>query len=355
MKTLLFKPAALLLVTLFLTSCGTVDNVDKMEKTTGELKNTTEDMNTKTDRLSQKADSVSESANAVLTTARSVYRDARQGGAAIGRMTALNNLTNTDLSFELKFKDAAAYFQAFEFQLWENIFTDDEAKRQSLLASAAEEFMATFRGVINGKRESPNPLSKDKDMQNVLALAAMADQINDLQIESALQNKFAPTSILELIVNSLKLLKQADDGREIPKYAQKILVFEDEARYLLEARYTVYAAMILDKLFNATQLGLLDKLTLLLKSELVVDFASLNSVEINELTNKYIGSAIYARTVMSTLGTPIYMNKVILGILKKATFKNDLYAGNAKIAAIERFKKAYSIFICGTVCDGKLP
>src|SRR5690606_9591572 len=101
--------------------------------------------------------------------------------------------------------------------------------------------------------------------------------LNSLQIEASERDGFPVISMLDIIVNSLRLLPEANDSYDVPLYVKKVLLFEDDARYLLDLRYNICAALVLDKLYNVGKMNLWSKLTLLLKQNVTVDFSTLNA------------------------------------------------------------------------------
>lgn len=322
-KTL--KISTLLMLTISMAACGALDTMDDMSGTTKSMKGTTEEMKLGTEVL---------------------LRDARQGGAVKTRRDALDSMMTHKKALELKFKDAAIYYQAFEFQIWENILTDDETHRQALLRDGAQEFLVTLLGVIHGKKPAPNPLSSDDTMTTLLALGATADQVNTIQLEASARKPFQVVSMLDLIATALRSKDAVNNGNIPLEYIYKVLLNEDEALYLLELRYNIMSAMVLDKIYSVSQMGLVDKLKMLLsKKDMVVDLATLNAPEINELTNNYIPGALAMRSLRAELGTPIKLNKNVLKILKKASFKDDPAAGPGKTAAIANFKERFAQLI----------
>lgn len=317
----------------FLTGCGLTENMDKMKETTDALSDRTDDLYDETRKLAQMT--------AML------LREQRQGVSQEQRREALRNVLDPNMPIEIKMKDAAVYYNAFEFQLWENILEDDERKRQDLFAQGVEEFMISFRGVINGKRPDPDPLSTKPQMQSLFALAATLEQINLLQTDASFKNPFRPVSMLDLILDGLAMKSQADENpQSVPPYVLKLLGYEDEARYILELRYNIFSAIVVDKSFDVSQMSLQDKLKMILKGNLSIEFSKLNAAEIVELTNKYMYGAIYVRDFMRAHGTPINLNKNLMNVLKKAVIKEDPTAAAGKKKATQDFKEALRKLLC---------
>jgi hypothetical protein len=325
----------LLLPALFLPACGALENMEGMKKTTEGMADITKHMGETTDKLSKKTDDV-------YITSALLKRLARQGGAVQNRQNALQ-LVDSEKTLEAKLVNSAIYFQAFEFQLWNNLLEDDAITRQNLFRDGVEEFLIYFKGLA-GKREEPNPLSTDNDMMQILALSGTVEQINLIQIESSIRTPFAPVSVLDLIIEGLKQKNNRNDGKAVPMFAEKVLQHEDNAAYLLLSRYNMYPAMVVDKIYDVSQMGICDKLKLFLKKNVVVDFAKLNAAEISEAT-RYLKVASDARDTLKTLGYKADLNKNIRKILGKAIIKDDPVGGEGKADATDKFKAALAEFI----------
>jgi hypothetical protein len=262
-------------------------------------------------------------------------------------------------AFELRLRDAAIHEQSFEFQLWENLFEDDELKRQNLLAIGAEEYMITLKGLIDGRRRQPDPLLSDDKMDALLAMAAMSDQVNLLQLEASRRpgNGFRALSMLDLLISGLKAKRSVDQGsagssqEPLSKYIPKVLMYEDEARYLLELRYAILPAIVVSKISDVDNAGFCEKLRLILAALKVApnwtaDFKKMNAAEIRLLT-KYIRDAVSVRNAMDEMDQNTKLDGKLKAILQRAVLKEDPAAGPGKVQATQAFLETWDELIKG--------
>lgn len=324
---------------LFLVGCGLTDNMDKMKATTDDLANVTRDMHDTT--------------NGLYGLTCSLYKANRQGVSEQTRRQVRNELLNPFHSIETRFRDAAVYFRSFEIQLWENQPKCDTDFRKSLItASAVEEFLIQLRGIIGGKRPDIDPLSMDPRLQTVFALSATLEQINDIQLEAGLIQGFTPVSMYSLILDGFAQLPLVESrGPEyVPEFVTKMLGYEDEAAYILDARYNIYPSIVADKMYDISQLSLTEKLKLLLKSSVVADLDKLNAAELRDLTIKYLYGAIDLRERAQTLGVHLHLHSNMAKLLKKAAIKDDPNAGEGKRRWTQKFKDALAELLCNSGC-----
>jgi hypothetical protein len=274
-----------------------------------------------------------------------LMRDQRQGISHQVRSDALKDVA-TDGAIELKFKAAAVYFQGFEFQIWENILDDDEALRQSLLTVAAEEFLLSFRGVIDGKRKSPDPLSTDDKMKSLLAFGATVEQVNQIQVDASRKpgSGFPIISMHDILANGLRAKAQMDasPGAYFPSYVYKVLLYEDEATYVFQLRANIMLGMVIDKISDASQMTLTQKLGMLFNalgwsSSWTAKFSKINSVEIREIT-RYLDEVRKSIELLKELRSGPDTNDKIETLLKRVKIEKDPNASQDKAIATHEFE-----------------
>jgi hypothetical protein len=330
------KQATWLLMAAWLCSgCGALS---QMRQQMSNMSDTTQQMGHTTDEMNQRT--------ALL------QREQRQGVAQQTRGKALDDLMR-DSALELKMKDAAVYFQSFEFQLWENILDDDEQNRQALLATGAEEFLLTFRGVMDGKYSDPDPASKDGRMRSLLAFGATADQMNELQISASKRPRtgFKAVSMLDLITDALaaKPALERNPGADFPAYVGKVLFYEDEAAYFLQIRHNIMAAMVVDKLAPMSQMSLGEKLSMILaalkiKKSWKAKLERVNAVELSEMT-RFLGDAEKARASLEGTGRKASLNSRIAHLLERVQLVEDPRADESKSIATADFEAKLREFL----------
>ena len=343
--------ASTLVLLLGITGCGLTDNMDRMRDLTEELAHKTDGMSETTDGLYE--------ANLYL------IRMARQGGALTSRSDAYNKMTEQKISLENRMAMSAVFYRSFEFQLFlGDGRLDLPEDRQILFGEAAEELIHRFSGLINGKRPEANPLSTNPNVQAMFALSATLEQFNSLQFRYAKKYGFPLKSVLDLIVDTVK--NKDLPSSELPAYAKKFLANNnagnqkkgalDDISFMLEMRQNIFSAVVLDKLFGAGRMGLIDKLKLILGGSVKIDFALHNESELNEITYKYLYGALFARELMRESGNPIVLNKMTKKILKKAQFKEDPLATGPKRDVQEKFKAGFAALLCEDPgCKNNIP
>lgn len=346
-KSVQFRIVIALFFLTLTTACGFIDvpgNINDISKNTGEMSNDT------TKLSNQTADMFRESQKLAQLTAM-LLKANRQGVTQEQRVRAIQDVGRKDNTLELATRNAAVYFRGFEFQLWENTWYDTPSGREALFATAAEEFMITFRGIA-GIRRPLEPLKMDADSIAIFALAGTLEQVNDLQVESAFKNNFQIVSILDLIFSALDQKSFLEENPNLgPKYAEKILQYEDEAKYLLQQRYAIFLAVMADKLLGLNQYSSLQKVDAMIdswfKTPLSVDLAQLNAIELKELTYKYAYGALYVRNRMSAHGG-VTIPPLLRRTLERAVFKDDPSAASGKRSLSLALKQAIKQILCET-------
>ena len=109
-------------LSLGLSQCGPIDNVEQMAETTRDLKQTAEDLQKELD------------ANLLL---------AKEVAGKTKREQCLAEMRNS-LSFETMVMHASCYFMSFNFQVWTGLGEDTPERREDLFAQAVEEFTFTL-------------------------------------------------------------------------------------------------------------------------------------------------------------------------------------------------------------------
>jgi hypothetical protein len=345
MKNPLFQLLVVAAVLVSLAGCTFLEMPEKMD----DLSKSTNDMSRDTTKLSnQTADVLLESQKLAQLTA-TLLKASRQGVSQEQRVRAYQEFIRPDYSFEVAAKNAAVYFRGFEFQLWENTWYDTPASREALFATAVEEFMVTFRGLI-GKRVELEPLKMNAETRPIFAMAETLEQVNDLQVEAAFKNKFQIVSMLDLIFASLDQKRRLEENPNIgPKFAEKLLQYEDEAKYLLQQRYSIYLTVMLDKLLGLSQLDTLEKMGAVVGSwfgsPLIVDLSKVNALEIKDVLYKYLYGALYEKNKMAVHGG-VVESPMIADFLDRIVWIDDPSAAVGKKQLTKNLKQAFSQILC---------
>lgn len=230
------------ILSLGISHCGPIDNVQEMAETTRDLK--------------EAADELQRELDANLLLAKEVAGKTKREQCYTEMMRSR--------SFETMVMHASCYFMAFNFQVWTGLGEDTPERREDLFAQAIEEFTYTvpnsmvsrwFRGDITRfagdaiwEFEIAKSLKPENSVQNharglsFYALSATLHQNHDLQeFFLGLEGVQRPeVSMYDLLYQSLvyanRQRAQLIAFQDIPLWARKALSFETNVRDLLRAR-----------------------------------------------------------------------------------------------------------------------
>lgn len=329
------KTCILIAASMTLLSCGLVENMDKMLSNTKNLGETTEDMARRT---------------AVL------QRQNRQAVSAQNRTDNLITLNEAGHVLEHKIRASAIFAQAFDFQVWANIFPDDESIRQRLLQEGVEEYLIQIKGLLKkgrplgAKRPKIDPLTDNDWEISLLAMSMTAERINFEQIRASQVpgREFVPVSILDMLTNSLLARKSIDENDcigDARPYMCEILKYEQNVKWFLEARYNMLNAAAMEMVAPLDEIGLVDKLKILIgKGKWDAEMKHVNVVQINT-AHKYLWDAVYIGNVYEAVygGFPS-LNKQVRKAFNNMRVRDDANAGTAKQDATNRFRSAVERF-----------
>jgi hypothetical protein len=355
-RTLFWGAIFSVLISFF--SCGLQENMEDMRNTTKDVAKTSKDLGKQTGDMAKQT--------AML------HRQQRQAVANQNRESAYKGLKDKGSSFPEKMVQAAKYFQAFEFQIWENILQDDEAARLDLLAVAAQEFVGSVKGIIalegskltgsDTRLVDPNPVTPNSEMQSLLALAYSMPEINLLQLQASIKpgSSFVPTSIYELVVNSLLLKDLVNETAacisvegtkrmisthpDVPNYACEILVFEEVAVYMLQLRLNILTAFTVSMAGDLDYKNIFGRLEPLLKRKWTLDFSQKNVAQVNYLTS-HLGMAREAIGYLNELDESKRLDGKIRKFIKRMRIKYSKDIPSGLEGAIEGFKAEYDAYI----------
>ena len=340
--------------------------------------------------------------NNMSQTTTVLQRQQRQAVSEQVRTANLKVLQRKNIPFEHRVRSAAIFAKSLEFQVLQNsteglnlgpsyVPGSSTTKRDELLAEGIEEYLLVFRGfLINGRKQHKrfpkiNPSSKDPAHLSALAMALTADQINPEQITAARHIQragFQPQSPLSLIINTLLATNRMEEnpsegmrlnsstpyndsqanpyqppysnshsqarphGAHIPPYMEKVLFYEEESKYLLEARYNMLLGTSMDKLVNPRSKSRAGLFGSLMTNNWRADLDNLSAPEIHR-TNGYIGEAIHINQAYNSRyrQRPRLFGR-ILSVVRNLRFTGDYaerFAGvQDKLFAIDQLRYALS-------------
>ncbi len=263
----LFKK--LLLLALAVSACGkvekSVNTMDEMNNTTKDMSDTTSEMNKKMADMNDKTASMDDR---MIETNKNMEEmkgqmgkmsedmthlgaDARQAIALLTRLTAYDAL-NKAPEIEGKFAAMGQFYSAFEFQVWKGVDLDTEERREELFQSAMSEFFRTFAGSMATQKQNLSPSSKENEMNNLYAAAALLHYENPNQKLFLKDTQYEVVTFYSLFKELIVLQKQVKSGAkkldELKAWEKEGLVWYDQAVYLMRLRANFLAAMVVSRL-----------------------------------------------------------------------------------------------------------
>jgi len=308
---------------LLLAGCGEVDKVNGSLDQIGSMNDKMSTMSTDTGKVS--SDSCE------------LYDALRQDQALESRKTSLANIKSaTDAADKMML--SGAYFMGFEFQLWSDSCLDTSKTNHDLLmASAAMEFTQTLPQFFTDQTDlSPDPSAMSDgvvDSQANLqasfnALAATVHLINPKQDKHlAVDPNFKEKSMLDILEQGIAAKAAIDSGKatvdSFPPQVKQVLLLEPYVIALLQARYNMAVAVVLNSISNVNN-GFFTKLSMYLSSW-DANLSKLNLAQIQEYEN-YVQGAVDTRNFLRANGYTPEMNSQFQRVLKNMNYKPDLTA-----------------------------
>ena len=276
---------ALMLLSVFmLVACKEKQNLEDMHRWTNELNQNTGEMKKSTGDMEQTTQGMAATTSSMAVTTIQLkrisadmhglmagmkgttdifYAQGREAEARKIRVEAIAKMEH-DEEIEKKIVQAAAYFKAFEFQLWASVEWDEYEKRRELFTTAMKEFFRTTETYLGSvyDKDDFDPSSNDQDMKNLYALAATMHEVNYFQKQLVEKNpKIKEYSVLDLIKKALRVHFMMNKGMTPMKefdrddYEYHVDFYRQKALYLLQLRQNFLVGMTLGKISNIAQKG----------------------------------------------------------------------------------------------------
>lgn len=344
--------------------------MDGMNQTTGQMNQTTTQMNNKMgqmntavnqtnanmDQMKAQMDNVKNSSQVLVEQTIGLHDDLIQGDSVGNRRLSLQTMANAG-SFSLQISEAVKYFMGFEFQFWTPDFDapGSQKNRDNEGALAVQEFFADVAQFIPHGKMVPKPLAmpdetntgkesllsaigdtlarplKDNLSSSFNALAASCHILDRKQSQMLEQYpQIQPMSVYAMVEASLLLKTARDSGKlkaeDTPAYVKEVLFQEQEALYLLQARYNSIATIVLARLTNIGNDNTLAFANVLKMSHFSwkVDLAKINADQLGYL-NQFLHDSLEARDFLIKIGqTPMLdatVHKMFINMQVDATAK----------------------------------
>lgn len=316
------KYLPLLCTLLAVSSCSKVED---MHDATISMNGTTSEMNATTARMAKITEDMANTMNEVMDSGR-------QGAALDLRSKRWDDVVNGK-SLEQKSTNAGLYFQAFEFQLWNNLGLDKlTSQREVFMYDAAKEFFCHLLDISHTDEVNPfagkglfSPSASANEEMSFNALSIVLEEMNRKQLHmNAVTGKNA-INMLSMIETALLAGKDMREGksqlRDYPAYVEMILAHEKNAIRLLRARHQMLGLVVLTQLTKIGQNKLEGFKYKFLGSKWAIDFTKLNEAELN-LARFRLSEARRARDFLSQLGLQEELDPSIKSIYSHARIEN---------------------------------
>lgn len=241
------------------------------------------------------------------------------------RDTRLKEITAMEASdtFYNKTLSAAAYFKAFEYQLYtHNPKLENARYFKELRFAAIKEFMRQANHYLDKTpADEMSPTSKDESAQNFMALAVAMHEVHDYQLKMVHEKGVEKLDMFKLIQRGLALRDAYNDyDINLSEDDPRLLVLQnhDTAKALLQARVDMLSAMIVSRVSDINRdysnvfLGIPDLMNKLKKLYRRWDsnFAGLERAKRDE-TLAWAREATRSQAIMNRLGEDYEMNKTL--------------------------------------------
>ena len=338
------------------------DTTDGMASKMAHMSDTTDGMATTTQGMSGKMEDVRAISNRLEAETAELYDALKQSDSNLSRQNTLK-LVIQDKSVQHKLADAVKYFWAFEFQVWSGIGQDTPEKRMDLAFIGAREFLNDISECMEPGQVDPDPLALNevldknllttgarfaqqglvggiaKFLANIvdptapalgqelaekgnrqLCLNAMAAQLQETNYKQTTVLKQRPElaklTMLSLIEASLRAkVEMSEKGKELsdyPEFVTQVLMREENATLLLQARYNFLGTMVLGLTTNI-QDGVLAPAKMML-ADWKMDLSKKNKAQVAEVTG-YLKDALRMRKFMLEVGIQPKLDAGLVKIL----------------------------------------
>jgi uncharacterized protein YoxC len=320
-----------------------VDITDRMEKMTSSMggdvkvmKNETSEVNTSVKEFNGKLDKlqgvIDSMETRVGTGIEEVYDGLRQGDSSNLRRVAFKGMIDAR-AHEKKLLEAAQYLAGYEFYFWRAFGMDRDIKRRDdLLFGATQQFFKDIYEIYNYKA-SVFPLA-DPDLGdsfnreasfNAIAAALHKDnpkQKENIKIMADKGVKVEQLTFLKLIKQGLAMKPDIQNGKikldDVPLHFREVLINEEVAIKLLQARWNFLSVAALDKSFHFKKAGAFKYVRSAwnLATTWKLDFSQLNSTQIAD-QNFYLKEAKSAREFLNSIGVQTKPDFLLVAFIKR--------------------------------------
>ncbi|MGZ3775919.1 MAG: hypothetical protein ACXVCY_19100 [Pseudobdellovibrionaceae bacterium] len=338
-------------VLLLLSACSEQKKLDEMHDATLKMEKTTEQMNENTIQMKQntvqmkettvqmkeKTESLEKLTRDVKDMSEELYDALRQGNSLQLRREAYKSMLEAPTLFK-KIAEAGEYFMSFEIQLWNQYGQDkDFQAREILKQQAAEEFflvieeLAPRDGSVDPTQQA-DTLNINSDANRSASFNAMAAAMHKVNRKQHRSLKAVPS---EKEVSMYTIMEEAlllpRDQAQPKGAAREVLVHEEKAIQLLQARYNIFQMIFIDAVSNIGGKSIVEKAKMALMGW-EFNPESLSITKIKYLNTEVLNHALAAKNLLLKLGKKPILNDSLAGLLKHMNVKVNGQGGPDLVA-----------------------
>lgn len=275
------------------------------------------DMRDKTNELADTSNQLKDTSAQLNATSKSLYTDLRQGNSTDLRRKFLDQV-DADPTIPAKLSDASVYCMSMEFQLVKDLPMDNPTNRLNLYHEAMQQFMFDMTRYIPDPKAKINPSSTNNRDEGMFAFSMAISQLNMNEQLRKQQAGEQQVTAQDLIENALAEAKSLDTGKvsldQLEPYKQDILLSEDLAVHLLQARVNFVPALMLNYITDIGEQNLVGK-GLDLIFGLNASFDHVNLAQMSQLTS-YMHDANRTMAFLTKNGFSTNVDGNLIRILK---------------------------------------
>jgi hypothetical protein len=332
--------------------CSAFKDMDNMTKTTQQVSDTSSDMKKTMNGMAANTVDLLNLNSVVKSGVLDTYYKLRQGNTLQARDYTLKHMDSAT-SMEDKIAWAGAYFQAYEFQLWDGSQKDDRDRLESLYLCGIQEFNRDMMEYIPQSYDV-DPTSKNNKMMDLYALAVTMHELNTLsKLQPFEENKASESvSMFDLVKHALQLKNDVESGAKpeasLEEWEREGLRVEQELDYIIQIRENFLPVMALAKISKIAENGFLGIPGLFRQLDMLLTGwdADLSHANLEQLLTytSWVQEAVADRDFLKSIGANSRLNDDVMKIYKNMRLPEKLSAeqgSSSQAQAMEIRSDAY--------------
>ena len=326
----------------FITACSLKDTAEDIKNTSRSIENVSQ-------RLAKRTNDLEAELTKKESFAMFVARTQDLFGESLQK-----NPSESDMLFY-----AGAAVESLLFQYWKGDFDEDLMELDLRYKFSAEIlFVKTLRYIPRTFDVDVTP-AVGGPYEGIASFGGKLDRMTD-NFRSNLRKYGLPeTSLYDVIVTALQNRNQLERKEQFPRATEMILQFRREAIYMLQLRHNYLPMMVLGRITDLQDRGLLGRAWMTLSGRgTVVDLnnAEFSAPELQEWT-QWLNNAMATRTALRNMGIEPKYNSKFVAILKQIEFgqKGLLSLTPASLTPLKRLQRDFAQAFVNVVEDSQRP